>query len=193
MLKISFLSSLLAFSLLLGGCSSEKTKTDTQNSATQKANALLAKNEIVLRSTNDKEYVLKKTDKGFKLENEKEKLLILDVFATWCPPCQAEAPHLSSLQQKFKDKITIIGVSIEDNIPNEKLETFKKVHNANYTLVNSSANRKLVNDLAEMLKLGSNFGIPLLVIYKDGKLIHYYQGAVEEEFIESDIKRALGI
>ena len=184
MLKITLLSSLLAFSLLFQGCSSDEDKA-------AEANALLAKNEIVLTATDNNQYVLKKVNEGFKLDNADTPLLILDIFATWCPPCQAEASHLSSLQKKYKNKIKIIGVTIEDNIPNEKLESFKKDYDANYTLVNSSENRRLVDEIADKLKLGRNFGIPLLVIYKEGKLVHYYQGAVEEEFIESDIKRAL--
>jgi thiol-disulfide isomerase/thioredoxin len=189
MFKTTLLSSLLAFSLLLTACSSDK---DKENS-TAKANALLAKNQIVLTATDKKQYVLKKNNDGFILENSKAKILILDIFATWCPPCQAEASHLSSLQKKFKNEIKVIGVSIEQKIPNEKLELFAKEHKADYTLVNSSQNQRLINDIAKKLKIGNNFGIPLLVLYKDGKLLKYYQGAVEEEFIESDIKRALGI
>ena len=191
MLKISLLSSFIAFSLLLSSCSSQKKEEN--NSKVEKTNTQVAKNKIVLTSIDNKKYVLQKTTNGFQLENSKAKILILDVFATWCPPCRAEVPHLSSLQKKYNDDIKIIGVTIEDNIPNTKLENFKKTNNAEFTLVNSPANRELINELATKLQLGNNFGIPLLVIYKDGKLVQFYQGAVEEEFIESDIKRALGI
>ena len=186
MLKTALLSSLLTFSFLFQGCSSEeKSKED--------ANALLAKNEIVLTSTDNNQFVLKKEKEGYTLENSKAKILILDIFATWCPPCQAEASHLSSLQKKYKNNIKVIGVTVEQNIPNSKLEAFKSKYSANYTLVNSSENARLIDEVAKKLQLGSNFGIPLLVLYKDGKVLKYYQGAVEEEFIESDIKRALGL
>ena len=186
MLKTALLSSLLAFSFLFQGCSSDEKSNE-------EANALLAKNEIVLTSTDNKQYVLKKEKEGYTLENSKAKILILDIFATWCPPCQAEASHLSSLQKKYKESIKIIGVTIEENIDNSKLETFKSKYSANYTLVNSTQNSRVVDEVAKQLQLGNNFGIPLLVLYKDGKVLKYYQGAVEEEFIESDIKRALGI
>ncbi|MBA1432341.1 MAG: TlpA family protein disulfide reductase [Epsilonproteobacteria bacterium] len=186
MLKITLLSSLLAISLLFQGCSSEEKSQE-------EANALLAKNEIVLTSTDNKQLVLKKTDEGYTLDNSKAKILILDIFATWCPPCQAEAPHLASLQKKYKENIKIIGLTIEENIPNSKLETFKSKYSADYTVVNSSENSRLIDEVAKKLQLGNNFGIPLLVLYKDGKVLKYYQGAAEEEFIESDIKRALGL
>jgi len=192
MLKITLLSSLIAFSLLFQACSSDSKKGHDQEKV-QEANALLAKNEIVLTSTNKKQYVLKKAKEGFTLENSKVKILIFDVFATWCPPCQAEASVLSSIQKKYGDKVKVIGVTIEDSIPNAKLESFKTNFSANYTIVNSPENRRLINSLAEELKLGKNFGIPLLAIYKDGKLLHFYQGATEEEFIISDLNKALGI
>jgi thiol-disulfide isomerase/thioredoxin len=185
MLKISLLSSLLAFSLLFEACSSDEDKA-------AKANALLAKNEIVLRATDNKQYVLKKVADGFKLDNTDTELLILDIFATWCPPCQAEATHLSSLLKKYSQDIVILGVTIEDGIENDKLTMFQKTFHATYPLVNSQENRRIINTIAQQLKLGNNFGIPLLVLYKDGKVINYFQGATEEEFIESDIKRALG-
>jgi len=190
MLKITLFSSLLAFSLLFQGCSSEK-KESTQTTA--KANALLATNEIVLTTLTDKQIVLHKTNDGLSLEDKKKPIVIFDIFATWCPPCQAEASVLSSIQKKYNKYVEVIGVTIEDNIPNEKLKTFQKDYNANYTIVNSAQNRTLIDDLATKLKLGNNFGIPLVVIYKDGKLVNYYQGVTEEEFIESDLKKALEI
>jgi thiol-disulfide isomerase/thioredoxin len=189
MLKTTLLSSLLAFSLLFQGCSSQDEHKKEE--ATQQKN--INTNEITLKSTDNTDYKLIKTKNGYKLKNSNKKILILDFFATWCPPCQAEAPHLSSIKKKYSKDVAIISATIEDGISNEKLNNFKKDYHANYTIVNSPANRELIDDVANKLKLGNNFGIPLIAIYKDGKLIQYYQGAVEEEFIESDIKRALEI
>ncbi len=187
MKQLPLLTTLLAISLLFGACSKEKEKTE------QKANSLLTTNKIVLTSLNNKQYVIEKTTNGLTLNNAKGKVIIYDIFATWCPPCQAEASHLASLQKKYKDKLIVLGVTVENNIPNAKLEEFRKQHHANYTLVNSNGNMHLINTITKQLKLGRDFGIPLMVLYKDGKFIKYYQGATEEEFIESDIKKALGL
>ena len=86
----------------------------------------------------------------------------------------------------------ILGITIEENIANSKLEEFKTKYNADYTMVNSAENRPLVNEIASALKLGERFPIPLMAMYKDGVLINHYVGEVQEEFVESDIKRALG-
>ena len=185
MIKTSLLSTFITFSLLFTACSKKEETT-------QDANSMLSTNEFVLTSLTKKQYVVKKTADGFTIDGAKNKVIILDVFGTWCPPCQAEASHLTSLQKKYKDSLLVIGITVENNIPNSKLEDFRSEHNAQYTLVNSSENSRIIDAVATKLKLGRDFGIPLMAMYKDGKLVNFYQGATQEEFIESDIKKALG-
>ena len=192
MAKFSILTSLITITLLFQACSNENKSHNTTNKTIQEANAMLATNQFVLTSLNNKKYTIEKKADGFALKGAKGKVIILDIFATWCPPCQAEASHLASLQKKFKNNLKVIGVTVEENIPNKKLENFRKQFGATYTLVNSSENMRLINEIAKELKIGNNFGIPLMALYKDGKLINFYQGATEEEFIASDIKKALG-
>jgi len=184
MLKTSILSTLLTFTLFFQACS---------NDAEQNANDMISSNEYVLTAINNTQYIVKKEAGGFVVENTKGKIVIFDIFATWCPPCKAAASHLTSLQKKYKDNLVIIGITIEDDISNEKLQEFREMYDAQYTLVNSDQNRRLVDDIATNLKVGDRFPIPLMAMYLDGKLVNHYVGAIEEEFVESDIKRALGL
>ncbi|MDF1879313.1 TlpA family protein disulfide reductase, partial [Sulfurimonas sp. SAG-AH-194-C20] len=163
------------------------------NTASDQANSILSTNEFILTGLDNMRYTVKKSPTGFSVKEAPGKVIIMDIFATWCPPCQAEASHLSSLQEKYRDSLLILGITIEDNIENLQLQEFRKEHNAQYPLVNSSENSRLIDAVAQKLKIGRNFGIPLMAMYIDGKLINFYQGAVEEEFIESDIKKALGL
>ena len=192
MSKFPILTSLLAVTLLFQACSKEEKSQKTINKAKQEANTPLLSNQFVLQSLDKKQYIIEKKADGFALKGAKGKVLILDIFATWCPPCQGEASHLASLQKKYKKNLQVIGVTVEQNIPNSKLENFRKEFGANYTLVNSNENQHLIDAIATKLKIGKNFGIPLMALYKDGKLVNFYQGSTEEEFIESDIKKALG-
>ena len=41
-------------------------------------------------------------------------VMVVEFWATWCPPCVESIPHLSSLQKKYGDKVAIIGVTSED-------------------------------------------------------------------------------
>lgn len=182
MIKKSIFLSLIALGLIFNGCGDDA----------QDANNLVSANEYVLTATNNTQYIAKKEIDGFTVEYTEGKIIIFDIFATWCPPCQGGAKHLTSLQNKYKDDLVVIGLTIEDNISNTKLEEFKKQYDADYTIVNSDQNRRLIDAIATQLQLGNRFPIPIVAMYKDGKLINHYIGKIEEEFIESDIKRALG-
>jgi len=190
MLKKSLFSMLFLSALLFQGCfdsEEEQTKQVKQIDALVKND-----NEYILTSTDARQFVVQKVQDGLMLKEFEGKIVIFDIFATWCPPCQASAEHLSSIQKQFKDDVIVIGLTIEDNIPNTKLEKFKQRYHANYTIVNSTENRRLVNEIATELQLGARFPIPLMALFKDGQLILHYVGAVEEEFVVSDIKQALG-
>jgi len=188
--SITYLTLLLSLTLF-SACNSDSEKDS--------ANQLLSSNEFVLTTTDSKQVVVtKNANDGFEVDGAKGKVILFDIFATWCPPCQASASHLTSLQQKYKDQLLIIGSTVErpeitqeGKILNDKLETFRIKHNAKYTMVNSEQNLRLNDAITSSLKMGKRYPIPTIVLYKDGKYINHYVGSVQEEFIESDIKRAL--
>ena len=184
---IIFISVILA--ILFQGCSENKEKKSNTNSV----NEMVSKNEYILSAvTDNKQYIVQKEGSGFVLKGAEDKIVIFDIFATWCPPCRAAAKHLSSLQNKYKDDLIVIGITIEDNIDNSKLQEFAKTYEANYTLVNSNQNRRLSDAIVKELNLGERYPIPTMAMYKNAKLINHYVGATEEEFIDSDIKNTLG-
>ncbi len=187
MLKYATLTS-LALLLFFSGCDHDKKKSETAEM--QKTSATV----ISLKPIEDANGSIKivKTQNGFALENDPNKILIIDIFATWCPPCRAEAAVLGDIQKKFKKDVQVLGISIEEDVNDEMLAAYKKRYHADYTLTNSNNNQKLIDAVAENLKIGRRFPIPLVAVYKGGKLVNYYSGATEEEFIVSDIKQAIG-
>jgi peroxiredoxin len=69
------------------------------------------------------------------LKQLKGKVVLLDFWATWCPPCRASIPELVKLQDKYRDKgVVIIGVSLDDAIKtdNDYLRKFCDKLNINY-------------------------------------------------------------
>lgn len=186
MLKKSIFVAILASTMFFQGCD------DKSNEVNSSLNETTLSNEFLLTSTDTKQLIVKKEPEGFTLQGAQGKVILFDIFATWCPPCRTSASHLTSLQEKYKDDLVIIGLTIEDEITNAELVDFKNTYDAKYTITNSSVNRLLINEIASALELGERFPIPLMALYYNGKLVTHYVGEVQEEFIESDIKRALG-
>ena len=50
-----------------------------------------------------------------QLESFKGKVILLNFWATWCGPCQAEIPSLVELQEQYKDDLVVLGLSVDDH------------------------------------------------------------------------------
>ncbi|MEO0155517.1 MAG: TlpA disulfide reductase family protein [candidate division WOR-3 bacterium] len=81
-------------------------------------------NDFTLNSLEGEEYTLSKL---------KGNVVIVDFWATWCPPCKREVPHLVNFYNTYKDKgLIILGVSTEDR---QTLDTFRKENNVTYPIL----------------------------------------------------------
>jgi thiol-disulfide isomerase/thioredoxin len=169
--------------LLLGACS--------DSSSSDGVDSLVSTNAYELKDLQDRSYKVVKAGNEFTVEGLEEKVILFDIFATWCPPCRASAPNLASLQENYKEQIKIIGILVEDDKPNSYVQNFVDSYGADYSISNSQDNRALSRAIANSIDIGQGFPIPLMVMYYKGKYINHYIGAVPEEMIESDIKRVL--
>ena len=118
-------------------------------------------------------------------------LLLMNFFATWCPPCRGELPDLSLLQKKHTKELFVVGVLINDEQNSTQLRRFMEKYDANYFISHASDNDDLAAALIKRLELPENFPIPLSILYKNGKLYRYYEGAMPIEMIENELKRAI--
>lgn len=92
----------------------------------------VGKNSNQMNSTND--FTLKSLDgEEYTLSKLKGNVLIVDFWATWCPPCRREIPHFVELYNKYKDNgLIILGISTEDR---GTLESFMRENNINYPIL----------------------------------------------------------
>ncbi len=72
----------------------------------------------------------------FRLSDYKDKVVVLDLWATWCGPCRAEIPHLVDLNKEYEGKgVQIIGLTTEDpQTAAEAVRGFAREMNINYKL-----------------------------------------------------------
>lgn len=54
--------------------------------------------------------------RSYTLEDCAGRVCLLAVWATWCPPCVEEVPHLSGLSRRYGEKLLILGVSVDDDL-----------------------------------------------------------------------------
>ena len=72
-----------------------------------------------------------------KLSGYRGKVLVLDFWATWCPPCREEIPQLVRIAREQKDRgVEVVGLHIDDNGRSspEAIQKFIRQFNINYTV-----------------------------------------------------------
>lgn len=118
-----------------------------------------------------------------RLADYKGKVILLNVWATWCGPCELEIPELVEAYSKYKDKgVVVLGVSLDD--PAETLRAYAPKKQMNYPLL-------LWEDAFEDA-YGPIVGVPItFFIGRDGTISRRHFGPVTKEAIDREIKALL--
>ena len=113
------------------------------------------------------------------LESNKGKVVILDLWATWCPPCRKEIPGFINLYNKYKAKnVEILGIAFDENGV-EVVPPFIKKMGINYPVYLEGG------DVAQAYDLQA---YPTTIIYgKDGKEANKHIGFVSEKEFDDEI------
>ncbi|HWW74273.1 MAG TPA: TlpA disulfide reductase family protein [Pyrinomonadaceae bacterium] len=110
--------------------------------------------------------------KTFRLSDFKDKVVVLDLWATWCGPCRLEVPHLVEMRNEYADKnVEVIGLTTESpQTDADKVREFAKEFNINYRLGYARA------DVAQSLMNGV-YSIPqTFVIAPGGRIVTKFRG-----------------
>lgn len=114
----------------------------------------------------------------------KGKVVVLDFWATWCPPCRAEIPDFIALQKKYAAQgLTVIGISV-DQAGLKTVKSFAKKNAINYPVV-------LADGKVEAA-FGGIDGLPTtFIIDRTGHIVKQHLGFTAPEEIEKEIKALL--
>ncbi|MBI9057208.1 MAG: TlpA family protein disulfide reductase [Labilibaculum sp.] len=117
------------------------------------------------------------------LSDFKGKIVVIDVWATWCGPCKAESPFFEKLAEKYKDNsnLKFVSISIDTN-----LKAWEK-----YLAKHEKISEQLICNRTEFEKYVLQ-GVPrFMVIDKEGKIIDVFAPAPSKPDFEKIIVKAL--
>ena len=118
-----------------------------------------------------------------RLADYQGKVILLNFWATWCGPCEAEIPELVNTYAEYKDRgVVILGISIDDTA--DTLRAYAAKKRMDYPVL-------LMQDDVDQA-YGPIFGVPItFFIGRDGKISKKHFGPVTKEQVDQEIKALL--
>jgi thiol-disulfide isomerase/thioredoxin len=123
--------------------------------------------------------------KDLTLEANKGKVILLNFWATWCGPCRAEIPGLIDLQSKYKDRLQIIGMAVDEEDETE-LRNVVKAEGINYPVALTT------NEVRTAY--GGIGALPtLFIINIEGRVVQKHVGLYNPALYETEVRALLDL
>jgi thiol-disulfide isomerase/thioredoxin len=125
------------------------------------------------------------TGKELTLEAFRGKVVLLNFWATWCGPCRAEIPELIALQNRYKDRLQIIGLLVDDD---DEKEIHKVIESEGINYPGALA------DPETRLAYGGIAALPtVFVINTEGRVVQKHVGLFDPALYETEVRALLGL
>ena len=120
-----------------------------------------------------------------RLADLRGKAVLLNFWATWCPPCKVEIPWFVDLQRQYGSQgLQIVGVAMDEGHPRDKIAAFAKEMGVNYPVL--LGNDKVADNYGGVDALPTTF-----YIGRDGKIVSRVFGLVSHREVEQNVRAAL--
>lgn len=123
------------------------------------------------------------------LKDLRGQYVIVDFWATWCPPCLMAIPELVELHRKYKEKgLVVLGISLDDpeKVDTTALTRFRDQHRIDYAILRG--NDKVVRDYSS----SDGMSLPtMFLVDREGRLVEMLVGFVPGR-VEKAVKKLLG-
>ncbi|MBF0155077.1 MAG: TlpA family protein disulfide reductase [Magnetococcales bacterium] len=117
--------------------------------------------------------------KNLRLADYQGKVVVINFWATWCPPCLSEIPTLIQFQEKYRQQgLAIIGVDFMDRVDRETLGGFVARRGINYPIIFGDPRK--TQELARYL--GGVMGLPTTkFLDRQGNVVRSHTGELQPE------------
>src|SRR5260370_30658472 len=106
--------------------------------------------------------------KAVTVAGSKGKVILLNFWATWCGPCRAEIPDLIELQNKYKDRLQILGLVVDDD-DQDAIKEFTEKFGINYPVALATNNIRM--QYGGIVALPTSF-----VLDAEGRIVQKHEG-----------------
>lgn len=195
-MRKTFVLIMLSSLIVVSGCSAKEDASNSQ-SAVEKTGEVKKSNENSERSDAIKapDFKLAMLDGSeFYLSDFSGKVVMLNFWGTWCPPCRKEIPDLVNLQKKYnKDGLEIVGITLTSGSAAD-IQKFVDEKKINYTVLTNikDGETEQVTFLYGQAIGQQISSIPTtLIIDREGYIVKGYLGPRSEEVFYNDLKEFL--
>jgi peroxiredoxin len=124
----------------------------------------------------------------FSFSEVKGKPVVINFAASWCAPCEIEAPVLAKMYAKYKDKVTFLGIAVKDT--EEDQRAFAQRHGLTFT-IGLDPTGNILYDYQKAGKVAYS-GIPTtFFIDKEGNIADFFIGPLSEKTFDQKISAIL--
>jgi peroxiredoxin len=132
-------------------------------------------------------FTVQDSDHRISLDQFRGKLVVLNFWATWCPPCVEELPSLERLQTNLRDKgVVVLGVSVDSDANDYR--KFLKDHNVDFLTVRDPGRQNEKGVVAPVASKYGTYKFPeTYIIDRNGVVRRKFIGAVDwnqQEIVE---------
>lgn len=121
--------------------------------------------------------------KSVNLSDYKGKVILLDFWATWCPPCRKEIPGYIQLYNKYKSRgLVVIGISMDDPEDLAAVKTYAAQIKMSYPILMGAGREEELKPAFGELPLPTSF-----VIARNGRICARHDGLTATEQVEREI------
>ena len=125
---------------------------------------------------------------NISLASMRGQILLIDFWATWCPPCREEIPGFIELYDEYKDKgVTLVGISMDRDV--SVVERFIQQRKVNYPVIMNT--RELQSQYENAINQSIRSIPTTIIINGAGEVATVYVGARPKQVFEQEIQKLL--